>query len=193
WTNRLLAAQIGVAGVAGVLAFVFMAALIIVYNLDFKIKRKEKPEHLAELNSDEHEQSEGQGEMTERQTHSGQNNRIRHEDAEIMPDSEYLVDPVEFDLNEQEDQSQSAEIANKHATPEESPEFELPAVLPEEPSLDAVADAAAHTVEIVETPATPALTVEAVKEEKSISSDDLVEQFGQYDPKLDLSGYKHPS
>src|SRR5690554_3009646 len=37
WTNRLLEAQIGVPGVAGVLAFSLLAALIIVYNMDFRL------------------------------------------------------------------------------------------------------------------------------------------------------------
>jgi S-DNA-T family DNA segregation ATPase FtsK/SpoIIIE len=39
----------------------------------------------------------------------------------------------------------------------------------------------------------PDLLVERVKEEKPLTTaDTLVEQFGQYDPKLDLSGYQHP-
>src|SRR5690606_13137944 len=38
----------------------------------------------------------------------------------------------------------------------------------------------------------PALTVERVIEEKPISANDLVEKFGEYDPKLDLSGYQYP-
>ncbi|VTQ04647.1 Stage III sporulation protein E [Sphingobacterium daejeonense] len=38
----------------------------------------------------------------------------------------------------------------------------------------------------------PALTVEKVIEEKPISANDLVEKFGEYDPKLDLSGYQYP-
>src|SRR5690606_1725474 len=38
----------------------------------------------------------------------------------------------------------------------------------------------------------PNLVVEKVIEEKPITSNDLVEKFGQYDPKLDLSGYQYP-
>jgi len=37
----------------------------------------------------------------------------------------------------------------------------------------------------------PAFTIEKTEEE--IKSDDLVEQFGNYDEKLDLSGYKYPT
>src|SRR5690606_20806355 len=39
----------------------------------------------------------------------------------------------------------------------------------------------------------PVLSVEEVKEEKTIQANDLVAQFGEYDPKLDLSGYQHPT
>src|SRR5690606_33154379 len=38
----------------------------------------------------------------------------------------------------------------------------------------------------------PALTVAAIKEEKPSTADELVEKVGQYDPKLDLSGYQYP-
>jgi len=39
----------------------------------------------------------------------------------------------------------------------------------------------------------PVLSVEKATEEKQITANDLVAQFGEYDPKLDLSGYQHPS
>ena len=45
WTNKLLTAQIGVAGVAGLIAFLGLSILIIAYNIDFKIpeiKRRER-------------------------------------------------------------------------------------------------------------------------------------------------------
>ena len=37
------------------------------------------------------------------------------------------------------------------------------------------------------------LAVEKVVEEKEITANDLVAQFGEYDPKLDLSGYQYPT
>nr|WP_256604107.1 DNA translocase FtsK [Sphingobacterium multivorum] len=46
---------------------------------------------------------------------------------------------------------------------------------------------------IIEPDAVPGLVVEDIKEEKEITASDLVAQFGQYDPKLDLSGYQHPA
>src|SRR5690606_31901570 len=49
--------------------------------------------------------------------------------------------------------------------------------------------------EVTETEGTvdPPLSVEKSVEEKAITSDDLVAQFGEYDPKLDLSGYQYPT
>ncbi|MDB5145619.1 MAG: translocase FtsK, partial [Mucilaginibacter sp.] len=42
WTNRLMDAQVGEAGTAGVLIFAGLAVLIIAYNIDFKIPRRAK-------------------------------------------------------------------------------------------------------------------------------------------------------
>lgn len=47
WSNKLLAAQIGAAGVAGLIAFAGLTILIIAYNIDFKFpERKEKEVYL---------------------------------------------------------------------------------------------------------------------------------------------------
>jgi S-DNA-T family DNA segregation ATPase FtsK/SpoIIIE len=40
WTNRLLQAQIGDAGTAGLLAFAGLSVLIIAYNIDFKLPER---------------------------------------------------------------------------------------------------------------------------------------------------------
>ena len=42
WSNRLLDAQIGEAGTAGILVFAALTVLIIAYNIDFKIPRRKK-------------------------------------------------------------------------------------------------------------------------------------------------------
>ncbi len=47
WSNRLLDAQVGEAGTAGILVFAALTVLIIAYNIDFKIPRRKK-----ELNPD---------------------------------------------------------------------------------------------------------------------------------------------
>ncbi|HZX59946.1 MAG TPA: DNA translocase FtsK 4TM domain-containing protein, partial [Mucilaginibacter sp.] len=48
WSNRLLDAQVGEAGTAGILVFAALTALIIAYNIDFKIPSRRKKE----LNAD---------------------------------------------------------------------------------------------------------------------------------------------
>jgi len=47
WSNRILDAQVGEAGIAGILVFAALTVLIIAYNIDFKIPRRKK-----ELNPD---------------------------------------------------------------------------------------------------------------------------------------------
>jgi S-DNA-T family DNA segregation ATPase FtsK/SpoIIIE len=42
WTNRLLDAQVGQTGTAGVLVFAALTVLIIAYNIDFKIPKRGK-------------------------------------------------------------------------------------------------------------------------------------------------------
>src|SRR5690606_764956 len=69
---------------------------------------------------------------------------------------------------------------------------------------DAKPELTVEPVEVVEKPVArnvikpaetegPSMTVEAVKEEKEVDkATELVQEFGQYDPKLDLSGYQYP-
>lgn len=166
WTNRLLSAQIGVPGVAGVLIFALLTALILVYNLDFKWARKEK---VAEVDASEDEAT------NKTQTETVTNERF-------IPDSEYRLDPVEFDMEGQQEPEKAAAS------------MEVEVEVPTEP-----AAAKAPVEKPTETPTTdgsatdgPALTVETVNEEKPSTADKLVEEFGQYDPKLDLSGYQYP-
>jgi DNA segregation ATPase FtsK/SpoIIIE, S-DNA-T family len=47
WSNRILDAQVGEAGIAGILVFAALTVLIIAYNIDFKMPRRKK-----ELNPD---------------------------------------------------------------------------------------------------------------------------------------------
>src|SRR5258708_4481554 len=42
WSNRILDAQVGEAGIAGILVFAALTVLIIAYNIDFKIPRRQK-------------------------------------------------------------------------------------------------------------------------------------------------------
>lgn len=92
------------------------------------------------------------------------------ERTENTPSISFTIDQPEEDIDEQD----TLEIREN-----QSPEITLaPQSAPELP---------------IEVAAIPGLVVEDIKEEKEITASDLVAQFGQYDPKLDLSGYQHPT
>lgn len=171
WTNKLLAAQIGVAGVGGLIAFLGLSVLIIAYNIDFKIperKKKEAPAFVPDV----------------------------PENIEL--ESEVRSEPVEFTLNDklgnQRKQEQNIVITPSRFEPQELEEEDIrvpeftPAVnvmTPPTPPLAAVN----LPIEVTQK-AEPELTIEKTEEDKK--SDELIEQFGTYDPTLDLSSYKYP-
>lgn len=162
WTNRLLVAQIGTPGVAGVLIFSLLSALILIYNLSFKWTWKPKTKTEEPDTADE-------------AVVAARNEKLTKE--QFLAESEYRLDPVELNVD--------AVTMPPEAVVLES---ELPIEIEEA--------APAQEEELEEAPPLsegPALTVEAVNEEKPSTADRLVEEFGQYDPKLDLSGYQYPT
>lgn len=167
WTNRLLMAQIGAPGVAGILIFLLLTVLILIYNLDFKLpQRKKKDQDVAKT-----EEEEGPAEKEKKRN------------ERFLADSEYRLDPVEFSMEGDQKpeaiplappvEEEEVEVEHQHTVPA----VEIEPIQEEEPAAKAEG---------------PALTVEAVNEEKPSTADKLVEEFGQYDPKLDLSGYQYP-
>src|SRR5690554_6363191 len=170
WTNRLLMAQIGAPGVAGLLIFLLLAVLILLYNFDFKLPKRKK--------KDSGEVSEVSAEREENPVEQ-ENKRNEH----FLADAEYQLDPVEFSMEgDQEPEaipiSPALEVAkDENIQNPTKPEVTIEPIQEEEPVAKAES---------------PALTVEAVNEEKPSTADKLVEEFGQYDPKLDLSGYQYP-
>nr|WP_121271452.1 DNA translocase FtsK [Pedobacter schmidteae] len=171
WTNKLLAAQIGVAGVGGLIAFLGLSVLIIAYNIDFKIperKKKEAPAFVPDV----------------------------PENIEL--ESEVRSEPVEFTLNDklgnQRKQEQNIVITPSRFEQQELEEEDIPVpeftpavnvMTPPTPPLAAVN----LPIEVTQK-AEPELTIEKTEEDKK--SDELIEQFGTYDPTLDLSSYKYP-
>ncbi len=172
WSNRLLQAEIGNAGIAGLLAFAGLSALIIAYNIDFKLPERRKPqleeapENLAGIELLNEEKSEpvefplpGKAPRTERPA-----KRIQ-QDLSVTPigrenvDDEGPVVPNRTNVTE-------LLVANQLR-----PEIEEEVFAP---------------LEIIE----PEFSVEKTVEETKAGK--LVEEFGEYDPKLDLAGYKHP-
>lgn len=158
WSNRLLQAQIGNTGTAGLLAFAGLTALIIAYNIDFKLPARTKS----------HEQPDDErGELEE---------EIRSE-------------PVEFSLTNKRNQ----EKGNLFNPEERSLQQDLPVEIRNynENREDLLIPGQNVFMETSETVRIqPGLILQ--KTEDEVKAEELVEQFGTYDPKLDLSGYKVP-
>ncbi|RYF16017.1 MAG: DNA translocase FtsK, partial [Flavobacteriales bacterium] len=186
WSNKLLAAQIGAAGVAGLIAFAGLTILIIAYNIDFKFpERKEKEVYLDNETPD-------------------YVNEVREKFAQNR-EVEQVAEPIEFPVREKpiinQERKQQNVVIQPSRYEEKAPEEEVvtPVTLsPLATNLPLTTSAAAAsamplTVEpaVEEEEKEPAFTIEKTEEEKK--SDDLVEQFGNYDEKLDLSGYKYPT
>lgn len=212
WTNKLLEAQIGTVGVAGILIFAYLTTLILVYNLDLKFSifdsRKNSEEDEDELNVEEED---------------SYTNTIRSSEPIV---SEPLINRRETytpapSLNDKFQSHRNGDIRLNEDLPPPHNEIVLPiseikpenkVVIPfeiEEPAREvkeepevASDNSISFTVDdpieldpvIEDTPETDhELEVESLKEEKIITANDLVAQFGQYDPKLDLAGYQHPT
>lgn len=209
YLNQLLKAQIGSAGVAGILAFSALTTLVIAYNIDFKLpERKNRPAEENEID-----------EEINIEEPVYQRNPIRRTESVISDDDEaevqiapvfnkslenvvtppvgvadidrkssvsQLIPPIANNLDNLDDES-IEEAAVKT-------EFEIPVNrkpgenrVRESLALETVIPDQEPTIEDQE----PEFTVQLSEEEAKAK--DLVEQFGTYDPTLDLSSYKHPT
>ncbi|MNK12580.1 DNA translocase SpoIIIE [compost metagenome] len=175
WTNKLLVAQIGVAGVGGLIAFLGLSVLIIAYNIDFKIpERKKKEENII---PDVPEDFELESEVRSEPVEFNVNDRYA---GQPKREQNIVVTPSRFE--EKEEEEEIAPVFTPAVNVMTAPIILSP-TLETTPILD--------TTPILETTkAEPELTIEKTEEEKK--SDELVEQFGNYDPTLDLSSYKYP-
>ncbi len=208
WTNQLLNAQIGKYGVAGLLVFAYLALLVIVYNLDLKInlfnssstnhdnddtrEPLEKPsitknnintkvaEEVEEYPQEMVIEVSNTLKNNYPQTTETVNDRYAHlhqdirEESDIVLDEEELEESLAFEATKQEE-----EKVSEHDTMN-SVQFTI------DPPVESLLADQSEEIDL-------ALDVEEVKEEKQITANDLVAQFGEYDPKLDLSGYQHPT
>lgn len=158
WSNRLLDAQVGESGTAGILVFAALTVLIIAYNIDFRIparrKRELNPDVVTDVVPEVYEREE-----------------------------DYLSKPVEWPKN--------GNRMKEGETVLETAVFHEPMVLTPDPL-------ASHEPEMEDeipltidtTRPTNVLNIEKDDDDKAKS---LVDQFGTYDPKLDLSSYKYPT
>ncbi|MBE8720213.1 FtsK/SpoIIIE family DNA translocase [Sphingobacterium pedocola] len=186
WTNQLLNAQIGKLGVAGLLIFAYLTVLILVYNFDLKFSfQKEKLNKKVSEYKDDIESSSEAASFRENtvktnpvvspsKTAITPNVSFEHDFEEEGLDENEIVKSVHFDTKPPFPQNTTK------STDIDRQEIELSLDTPLE------IETPNHTDE-------PVLSVAEVKEEKAITANDLVAQFGEYDPKLDLSGYQYPT
>jgi len=203
WSNRLLVAQVGVTGVGGLLAFFGLTILIIAYNIDFKLperKVREQPEAedmpLAERGN---HMMAADDPILER-GHQPVERTPQERMPLTKPVTEDNDEPVEFTLNDRlaNQRKQEQNVVLTPSRVEEPPLEEV--ILPKAPVLN-VTNAPIILSPKVEPiselvyedvkPEEPRFTIEKTEEEKK--SEELVEQFGNYDPTLDLASYKYPS
>lgn len=160
WSNRLLQAQIGNAGIAGLLAFAGLTVLIIAYNIDFRIpaRRKNADDLLPHAEPDAELEEEIRYGTVE---FNLPNRRKDKQDEQKNYGRQGQNIPVKIDLEEDDEEGPG-------------PEKNIP-----------LGTASANNFN-----QDHKLIIEKTEEEKKAV--ELVEQFGTYDPKLDLSGYQYP-
>ena len=175
WINQLLKAQIGNIGIGALLTFSYLTVLILLFNYDFKFSFGSANKHQEDLPQEQDEIF-----VASNPIKSNRTNILVDEYPHAPVEEEEIAEEqgsVDFEIEERPDTNFNVVNAPVENRPQE---IELSIDTPYVPA------------EVVEM-ATPELSVAAVIEEKPITANDLVTQFGEYDPKLDLSGYQHPT
>jgi len=181
WTNQLLKIQIGSTGIAALLAFAYLAILILIYNLDLKWTWASKKTDEDEEVADEEDNFDTFANKSNTISNVARNT-THHRPIETAVEDEPL-------LNESfEPQSQPPLAQNILDEPRNNDEHEITFTV----DTPEIIDKQGTNVQASTTEG-PVLSVEKVVEEKAITANDLVAEFGEYDPKLDLSGYQYPT
>jgi len=184
WSNKLLEVQIGRTGVGCLLVFLGLSVLIVAYNIDFKLPEKQpapNPRRIIDPEVPENVQLE-QEEKSEPVEYT-LNDRYANQRKQ---EQNIVLTPSRFNKEEQEEKEESTIPLGTNVLL--TPSVAAP--------IAASAAATIPAMEITPTPMAetkpeePAFTIEKTEEEAK--AEDLVEQFGAYDPTLDLSGYKYP-
>lgn len=195
WSNRLLQAQIGRPGVAGFLVFAGVTMLIVAFNIDFKAPQRKKKINLYQEDElvpvdegDEDEVEEGET-LAAADFHQNHLRPVPLAEQESEPAKDRLIHDLQVE-NEKARPKDNREKSN-------GPTFELEdtRIAPQEGLPEKDQTEQELRLEIDEPPKieAPALTVEKIKEEKPLDkAASLVEEFGPYDPKLDLASYQYP-
>ncbi len=191
WSNKLLEVQIGRTGVAGLLIFLGLSVLIVAYNIDFKLPEKQpapNPRRIIDPEVPENIQLED--ETKSEPVEFSLNDRYRNQQK---LEQNITLTPSRFDRKEpevEEDDNSGIPLPTNVLL---TPAVAAPVVTP---VVETLSPAASLAMEITPTPKVeekveePTFTIEKTEEEAK--SEELVDQFGTYDPTLDLSNYKYP-
>ncbi len=163
WLNGV----VGIPGTALLLFFVLLSFLIIVFNISFNFFRKAVVAE-AEENVVEEVQN---------------RNTLLDIEEDVEETEENISEPVELSVEEDDDDVE--EEKEEEATSPIELTTELP-ILPVETEVLSSADGVQFTIEKKEEP-------ELSGDEIDMKANELVKEFGEYDPTLDLSGYQFPS
>jgi DNA segregation ATPase FtsK/SpoIIIE, S-DNA-T family len=202
WSNRLLDAQIGQAGAGCLLVFAGLTVLIIAYNIDFKLPERKTKGGLMPSAMGEHgvvpEPVDIEGDIPN--PLEWQSNRARFEplpdndnvDEERLQQNIILHKPVV--AAEPVETESIVPHTTAHTTILHNNILHEPIILTPEPLMEDPADEEESTeipltLEIEETRPQAELTIE---KETPKTANELVDKFGAFDPKLDLSGYQYP-
>lgn len=211
WVNVMLNAQVGKVGVGALIVFLALSFLILIFNYDFKVSLWSNSQKTAKQTGEKASSLEQEDENSEENsTHDSElANQMREETKEKTKISQNLPssassyvkeessseDPLPLTINQRYEQQRHASAENEiKRTTVNSPKVEAPAA--EEDSLQDIAlDIEAPKDEDNEAESGKDLDMEVtvVEEEENVTSNDLVAEFGQFDPKLDLSGYQYPT
>lgn len=173
WSNRLLQVQIGNAGVAGLLVFAALTFAVIVFNLEFKLPK------FAASTMDEEKEREGSltsnaivktNEVVERPIERRAQTTSSHNESTPVRTEKTADVGEEVELN-----PRTNTIKQESKSNDGKPAFEIE-----------------EKKEEIKPESSLALSVAETVEEKKADANVLVEEFGKYDPHLDLSSYKYP-
>lgn len=214
WTNKLLVAQIGVTGVGGLIAFLGLTILIIAYNIDFKFPERKKivlndiadNEELVGTSNSFNNRQHTEPEETDRRAEPVEF-KVNDRAADRKKEQQIILTPSRFEEKEAEEEIVLSKVPafNVMNMPAENTQIELsplvpppvkPAIVPSTPApvVPELIYEPIEEEEVIEDPVgeEPILTLTVEKTAEERTSEDLVEQFGQYDPTLDLPNYKYP-
>ena len=214
WTNQLLNAQIGKYGVGGLILFAYLTALVLIYNLDLKLAlsnitssssddaadydlMEDKPIAIAKNKTTISVEEKETVALEENENIDGAVIQVSNTLRNIQPDTSALsLNDRYANLRDQEiEEEEELQLDEEESANSIVFDTKTPATESSSNSIDLSVNAPLH----IESPAEEGLVeevelaVEEVKEEKQITANDLVAQFGEYDPKLDLSGYQYPT